>query len=481
MPSPPSAGGSTKGAEIIALGGIAAGLLVSYAYLSGGWGRRDGEKESRRNTKAKTYAIGEKEKETRKSTKAKTYAGGEDARALCPFSGNSDFFIDEETDAKPTPLDLLSHWDDTSGFPLAARWLAAGISGQDTPGRLKAGLHRLNDWNHFLLADLNRLVEYLEMKEKALNDPSRHPLCFQAEPVSVEAQRELLDMFLDYLPRRYPDLYAVSGEGDEATVTVIPWGRTFRVSDWLHAPLELCERIVQEDLVLVREVPSDSSLRESNEKSAENALQKVRGDMGNPTERTPHKYGPSGQPYVASAMAVVFSFVDLEEKLGEPLEFLHAPVAGYEQHLRKAINFALTKLTAEKPLWRNNWGIGPPGSLDTPLYGSQLQHVYRTVNGSVSEEQIREMQLKVEYQTFVRLPKTGYVLFTVRSMADPLDSLETCPEAAACLARSIRGMSAGMKYYKGIANEATERAILQFLDKTAKGPARPVKPVVRQA
>uniref|UniRef100_A0A0G4H670 Uncharacterized protein n=1 Tax=Chromera velia CCMP2878 TaxID=1169474 RepID=A0A0G4H670_9ALVE len=347
MPSPLSAGSKAHGAEIIALGGIAAGLLVSYAYLSGGWGRRDGEKESRRNTKAKTYAIGEKEKETRKSTKAKTYAGGEDARALCPFSGNSDFFIDEETDAKPTPLDLLSHWDDTSGFPLAARWLAAGISGQDTPGRLKAGLHRLNDWNHFLLADLNRLVEYLEMKEKALNDPSRHPLCFQAEPVSVEAQRELLDMFLDYLPRRYPDLYAVSGEGDEATVTVIPWGRTFRVSDWLHAPLELCERIVQEDLILVREVPEDDEVRQRHEEFAEKSLEKVRGEMGNPTERPPHKYGPSGQLYVASAMAVVFSFVDLEEKLGEPLEFLHAPVAGYEQHLRKAINFALTKLTTE--------------------------------------------------------------------------------------------------------------------------------------
>ncbi|CAE8706434.1 unnamed protein product, partial [Polarella glacialis] len=52
----------------------------------------------------------------------------------------------------------------------------------------------------------------------------------------------------------------------------------------------------------------------------------------------------------------------------------------------------------------------------------------------------------------------------VKTMADPMHSLEKVPAAAACLAASIRGMSPAMCAYKGIQDEPTRDAVLSYLD-----------------
>ena len=75
----------------------------------------------------------------------------------------------------------------------------------------------------------------------------------------------------------------------------------------------------------------------------------------------------------------------------------------------------------------------------------------------------------MEYQTLMRLPKSSCILFTVKTMADPLPSLEKVPEAASCLAASIRGMSPGLRAYKGIEDDATCKAMLAYLDSLGHG------------
>ena len=64
------------------------------------------------------------------------------------------------------------------------------------------------------------------------------------------------------------------------------------------------------------------------------------------------------------------SVVPLQQKLGQPIEFIHAPVPGYEQYLRTTMNSSFTRLVAEKPVWRNNWGISPSGAVP---HGPQRQ------------------------------------------------------------------------------------------------------------
>jgi dimethylamine monooxygenase subunit A len=314
--------------------------------------------------------------------------------------------------------------------------LNMGMSGQDTPGILRAGLRRLKNGKYFLVEEPHRMKYELLLKKKALDDPQRFSHVFVAQPESLEAQRECLDMFLEYLPRRYPDLYVYDKELNTIHVTCID--TTFQINEYYNTrPLELCERIVQEDLCLMSPPKS---------REAEMAVT---------------------ESYRMAAAAVVFSFEDLPQKLGQPMEFLHAPVPGYEKHIRKSMNLTFSKLKSEQPVWRNNWGIGPSGEMDKPLYGSETSLEQRKMT-MVTEDMVKAKFLKVEYETIRRLPKTRYILFTIKSMCDPLYELEKLPMASACLAASIRGMSTDMRKYKGIDNDETCEAILQYLDKIVK-------------
>jgi hypothetical protein len=162
---------------------------------------------------------------------------------------------------------------------------------------------------------------------------------------------------------------------------------------------------------------------------------------------------------------LVFSFNELPEKLGKPAEFIAAPVPGFEKHIRKTLNRTVSNLMPEMLMWRNKWGIAPEGSiLDELLYGSSTAHGDRSF-AHVSVEEVKQMVLKIKYQAVRRLPRTGYLLFTVKSMGDVIQSLENCPSTAAgCLAASIRGMSPAMRKYKRIEDDATCDAVISYLD-----------------
>jgi hypothetical protein len=347
----------------------------------------------------------------------------------CPFSAESSFVVETAEQLEPSPLDLHADWKDA----LASRWLAAGLSGQETPGMLRMGLKRLRNSDHFLVETPSQFKEELLMKKRALDDKARHDIVYVQEESSIPAQAEVLELFMAYLPGRYPDFYTYDLESN--SITVHPIETTFKLDDWKHSPLELCERIVQEDLILMRPGAAAS-------------------DSG--------KLAPDG--YYMAAAAVIFSFDELQQKLGKPAEFIHAPIPGYYRQLRKGLNTFFNKLKVEEPRWRNNWGITPIGALDKPIYGSTGAQEHRSMS-SVTRADVQAKFVKVEYQTIRRLPKSGYLLFTVRSFMDPITSLEQVPPMApACLAASIRGMSPEMQAYKGIENEATSIAVLSYLD-----------------
>jgi dimethylamine monooxygenase subunit A len=368
---------------------------------------------------------------------------------ICPFSQGSDFMIESADSLPLTPLEAYEDWvidylDTTKENvstttpnnhilkPLAARWLNMGMSGQDTPGTLRAGLRRLRNAKYFLVEESHRLGPELLLKKKAFDDLTRHPFVYVEEADSLDAQRECLALFLEYLPRRYTEEYTYDSTANTITVKCID--TTFHVEDWYNTrPLELCERIVQEDLVLMRPPTPEGAA--------------------------------AGESYRMAAAAVVFSFDELQQKLGQPVEFLHAPVPGYEKHIRKSMNFTFSKLKVEQPMWRNKWGISPSAELDKPLYGSSAAQEQRTMSADgVTEETIKAKFLKVEYQTIRRLPKSSYLLFTINTMVDPIHALETVPPAASCLAASIRGMSPAMRKYKGIDNDEICEAVLKYLD-----------------
>ena len=427
--------------RIGAFGTVAISIVVVISVLLSIVGKRYFASSSSSGT-TKTVSTTTKSSSTPSSNSASSIRT---KSAICPFSAGTDFLVETADNLPLTPLEVYEDWsndysnpdpskvDHTVLKPLAARWLNMGMSGQDTPGILRAGLRRLKNTKYFLVEESHRLKTELLLKKKALDDPQRFPQVFVAQPESLDAQRECLDMFLDYLPRRYPDQYVYDKELNTISVKCID--TTFRVMDYYNArPLELCERIVQEDLCLMSPPKS---------REAEMAVT---------------------ESYRMAAAAVVFSFEGLPEKLGQPMEFLHAPVPGYEKHIRKSMNITFSKLKSEQPVWRNNWGIGPSGEMDKPLYGTVSSMEQRKMT-NVTEDDVKLMFLKVEYETIRRLPKSRYILFTIKSMCDPMSALESLPMAAACLAKSIRGMSTDMHRYKGIDNEDVCQAVLKYLDR----------------
>ena len=136
-------------------------------------------------------------------------------------------------------------------------------------------------------------------------------------------------------------------------------------------------------------------------------------------------------------------------------------------------------MRSERPLWRNNWGISPNDTLDNSVYGFRHETYQKppttittssatsSSTTSVSMEEVKLKYINVEYQTIRRLTRSNYLLFTVKTMKDPLSSLEALPVAAECLASSFRGMSLSLLKYKGIENKKIRDVILCYLDSIA--------------
>lgn len=355
----------------------------------------------------------------------------------CPFAKVATLFTPVKSAPAPgTPVGLPGMSPAENAADLNPHsWLSARQPGQDRPGRLVSGMKKL-DLNEWLLENPEEMPFELGLKKRALDDPARRPPLIACEPGSVFAQAELLEMFLEHLPRVYPSLYRVEGEGQDRRVSVVPTGDVYRVGDFEACPLELCNRLVQEDLALVRPDPPP-------------------GEGAAPPPKA------ASLPHVMSAAVVVFSFGDLHEKLGQPLLFIHGPVPGFEKELNGLLSRAFTSLAPETPLWRNNWAFANNGDLDRPVYGTEDSFVTRLEAAKLAPE---ERFLKTEYQTLRKLPLSGHLLFTVRTYVEALSELKGQPIAAATLASSLRGLTREMQAYKGLPTENDAEKILSYLD-----------------
>ena len=336
----------------------------------------------------------------------------------CPFSAESSFCAAEP----PPSMDPWEHVVDPNNPHLGLTWLAAGSSGQDQAGFVRAQLRYIGPNGHFLIPDNKYMASDLDRKEKVL--ASFRDVRSVMEPSSLDAQQEVLELFTSYLPTRHADKY--SYDPNSNSMTIHATNQTHCLDYWNDRPLELCARMVQEDLVLMRPSAEDETC-------------------------------------CMAAATVVFSFNDVSQKLGTNTHFIHKPVPGYEKHLSKAVYRSLKSLKPEKPMWRNNWFMVSSDSMvdeNNELNKEESQH----------DDIGNRFFIKVEYQTIRRLPKTGYLLFTIRNFTHPMASLKHVPpKAARTLAVSIRGMSPALLKYKGIESDKVRDDMLAYLDSIAQG------------
>lgn len=133
----------------------------------------------------------------------------------------------------------------------------------------------------------------------------------------------------------------------------------------------------------------------------------------------------------------------LSDKIGKDSEGIHGPVPKFKENIGKPTMNFLEKITVDRPMWRINWTLhdsdtlfcpGPhPGRQDLNLE-NVLEHTY----------------LRMERQTLRRLPKTGAVIFTIRTYLEPMFDVIADPERRRLLGEAVRSLSDEMAEYKGM-------------------------------
>ncbi|MEE4383207.1 MAG: heme-dependent oxidative N-demethylase subunit alpha family protein [Pseudomonadales bacterium] len=143
----------------------------------------------------------------------------------------------------------------------------------------------------------------------------------------------------------------------------------------------------------------------------------------------------------------------LDRRLGRDLRGLHGPVEDLEARLGARMRTFLERLAPGRIFERGNWFLyddDRPWRPDDDALG----RVPRVLDEAPAVAD--HLWLRMERQTLRRLPRTGWLLFTIRPHFLPVHALATEPAAAADLATVIEGL------------DATERR-LRRLDRVGPG------------
>ena len=274
--------------------------------------------------------------------------------------------------------------------------------------RLTMGLMALAeaDW---LEIDGN-LARDLAAKRQLLE--SRFNDVFATLSEAMAPAAELLDMLAAHLCQHHAAIFRRIGDRLQVAATGEAWELP---PPRLH-PLDLAGRLVQEDFCLLS--ASDGTYR-----------------LIGATLCSPARWR-------------------LADKIGRPLAAIHAPVPGYDDKLERPVDRFFALLKSDKPVWRLNWGI-----FDDP---ASFQPSAAAVTPAVTAADAGErLWLRVERQTLRRLPRTGAVVFSIRTHISRVDHAVRAGDAAADLAAAIRDMNEATRRYKRI--DAIADALLAWL------------------
>ena len=290
------------------------------------------------------------------------------------------------------------------------------------PFRLSMGLMPL-DLKDWIEPDARCAVE-LKEKERLLTE--RHDEVFAALPEAAPGAAEALALLVEHLPSRFPELYRRSGNRLDNLAT----GQRWELHDTPLHPLDLAGRLVQEDLCLMQR---------------------------------------QAQVYHLVGASLCFpTRWRLADKIGRPLNTIHAPIPGYAEQLAPTMGKFFDRLRVDKPVWRLNWSLMDDPTLFQPTRDGRKHADITPENAGDT------LWLRIERQTLRRLPHTHDILFTIRVHVRPLAQLASQPDRAARLAAALRALPPSVRRYKNL--PAFLEATLTWLERVAekgKGRSRP--------
>jgi len=152
----------------------------------------------------------------------------------------------------------------------------------------------------------------------------------------------------------------------------------------------------------------------------------------------------SGAWCLSAASLCAPTFWSLQDKIGQPLLGLHAPVPGAED-LSSRIDRIFTGMKPGVIMERLNWTVQAGPDRFTPSSQPLKALAVETLPAAALDV----LYLRVERQTIRKLPESGAVLFTIRICIDPLSAALEDDETRNAFAAAWRGTDPALAAYKG--------------------------------
>ncbi|KAL4795345.1 hypothetical protein BDV19DRAFT_389222 [Aspergillus venezuelensis] len=323
------------------------------------------------------------------------------------------------SDFKRPPASPYPDWDVETTKPIPYRPFRYGPKYFITMGL------RSMKWDEWIELD-NHFPRYHADKTRRLKE--RGEKCYHTHPDAYPAALELLDELADYLPQRYPTLYKRTPKGLYNTYTKIETPILLRPLPPNTDPMALASTLIQDDLAIMIE-------------------------------------RPDGEYYLLAGCILLAGFWRLSDKLGMRLSDIHTSgdVPGYKEKLEKGMMNFFRRLRPEEPVVRNNYFI----QVDDDLAWSHS--IGNEDSESVSwgtaqkDKAIEHHFFRSERQSVRRLPKSGGVVFTIRTYFEPITGVVDEPYVPGRLASAIRSWGDDVARYKG--RDKYEGVLLEYLDR----------------
>ncbi|KAJ5664461.1 hypothetical protein N7507_005192 [Penicillium longicatenatum] len=279
---------------------------------------------------------------------------------------------------------------------------------------------KFDEWieldNHYLKFHADKAKRITERGEK----------CYGTAPEAMDGAIELLEELCDYLPERYPTMFQKTPTGITNTITHETFNITQRPLP--EDPMATAARLIQDDIALMIEKPD-------------------------------------GEYYLLAGAILLAGFWRLRDKFGMPLSEIHTSgsVPQYEEKLGKGMKNFFRRLKPEEPVLRNNYFIQVDDQLAwSPSIGSEDAEEV-SWNTAEKNRAIEHHFFRSERQSLRRLPRSGAVVFTIRTYFEPITEIVKEDYVPGRLASAVRSWGDDVSRYKG--KEKYQDVLLEYLDR----------------
>lgn len=192
------------------------------------------------------------------------------------------------------------------------------------------------------------------------------------------------------------------------------------------------------------------------------AARLIQDDLAIMFERQDGKY------YLLAGSILLPGFWRLSDKFGLSLSEIHTSgdVPHFKEKLEKGMQNFFRRVQPENPVVRHNYFIQVDDSL---AWSSSIgpEDSVKGWNNAEKSTVIESHHFRTERQTLRRLPRSGGVVFTIRTYFEPITKVAREKGVPGRLASAIRSWGEETASYKG--REKYGEILLEYLDECHKG------------